>query len=65
MGYVPLPPEYIVSKSDLEKAMHSIVRDKKATRELSEFVLSFFGFNTHVLDNVLEAREREQYFMIY
>ncbi|MCL6089969.1 MAG: hypothetical protein M1393_02900 [Candidatus Thermoplasmatota archaeon] len=46
----------------LEKTYGRKGMDKGDVEELSDFVLSFFGYDDYVLDNVLSAPERDVFY---
>ncbi|MEM0139402.1 MAG: DUF6015 family protein [Ferroplasma sp.] len=55
-----------VERLELLKAIENIYGNKgmpeKASEELCDFILSFFGYEDYVLDNVLSSPERDVFY---
>jgi hypothetical protein len=55
-----------VSREELLKAISNIYGNKgmsaKDSEDLCDFILSFFGYEDYVLDNVLSASERDVFY---
>ncbi|WP_337860612.1 DUF6015 family protein [Ferroplasma sp.] len=55
-----------VSREELLKAIENIYGNKgmaeKDSKDLCDFILSFFGYEDYIIDNVLTAAERDVFY---